>query len=216
MRLIDCYAELITYTAYLTENIQTQQLPFDEVSSKYQELLSRAEENGRREEFSDHERNEALFAVCAWIDESILCSGWPERPKWMPQQLQRVYFNTTRAGEEFFTRLAALDESAKSVREVYDYCLALGFKGRFFRPEDEGTLDQIEYKNLSLITDNPVLPIPDAIFPDAYGKPGAKGIRGIGFSLITVLIMTAPVVLFLLLYLFYNNMLENLILSYFK
>ncbi len=216
MKLVDCYTELITYTAYLAENVNTQQMPFDEVSAKYQELLSRADESGSRGEFSEYERREALFAVCAWIDESILCSSWPERAKWGQQQLQRIYFNTTRAGEEFFTRLAALDEGAKSVREVYDYCLALGFKGRFFRAEDSGTLDQIEYNNLSLITDNPVLPIPDAIFPDAYGKPGAQGGKGIGFSLITILFMAAPVVLFLLLYFFYNSILENLVSSYLK
>lgn len=216
MRLIDCYAELITYTAYLIENLHAQQLSFDEVSSKYQELLVRAEENGRNGEFSDHERREALFAVAAWIDESILCSSWTERTRWGQQQLQRIYFNTTRAGEEFFSRLALLDENAKNIREVYDYCLALGFKGRFFRPEDEGTLEQIEHNNLSLITDNPVLPIPDAIFPDAYGRPGAKGKKGVGFSFVTVLFMAAPVLIFFLLFFLYYNILDNLITSYFK
>lgn len=215
MRLIDCYAELITYTAYLIENFRTQQLTFDEVSAKYQELMARAEENGKGE-FSDHERREALFAVSAWIDESILCSAWTERARWGQQQLQRIYFNTTRAGEEFFSRLAALDENARSIREVYDHCLALGFKGRFFRPEDEGKLEQIEHNNLSLITDNPVLPIPDNIFPDAYGTPGAKGKKGIGFSFVTVLFMALPVLIFFLLFMLYYNILDNLISSYFK
>ncbi len=58
----------------------------------------------------------------------------------MENPLQLEYYNTLRAGEEFFTRLDALRERPRENRpllELYYQSLALGFEGKYFEYKDE-------------------------------------------------------------------------------
>jgi type IV/VI secretion system ImpK/VasF family protein len=85
----------------------------------------------------------ARFAVCAWIDEKVLNSSWAYRETWKGDLLQEAFYNTTHAGEEFFTRLDGLKSTQDSVRQVYLLCLLLGFKGRYCRDGDHIILQKI-------------------------------------------------------------------------
>lgn len=85
----------------------------------------------------------ARFAVCAWIDEQVLNSSWAYRETWNGNLLQEAYYNTTHAGEEFFSRLEALKNTQGNVRQVYLLCLLLDFKGRFCREGDHIILQKI-------------------------------------------------------------------------
>lgn len=84
--------------------------------------------------------DDAWFAVAAWLDEKLL----DIRNAAGAERLQRRYFNTVNAGEEFFDRLDNLlrDQAAKpepdraDAVDVYGVCLDLGFLGRHYRPED--------------------------------------------------------------------------------
>jgi type VI secretion system protein ImpK len=77
---------------------------------------------------------QAKYAVCALLDETILNSAAPGGAKdaWLTEPLQMRYFGENTAGEGFYTRLEALRRTpgAQSVLEVYSVCLALGFEGR--------------------------------------------------------------------------------------
>lgn len=99
----------------------------------------------------------AWFAMCAWLDEKlsgILGSGHEEGY----ELLQRRYFNTLNAGEEFFTRLddilepAEPDETDPTARseilKVYGAALELGFRGKFFRVEDQPPLEAYRRRTL--------------------------------------------------------------------
>jgi type VI secretion system protein ImpK len=63
------------------------------------------------------------------IDETILETGWQQKNEWIKNSLQKQFFNTTSAGTQFFTRIEKLGSEDKDILEVYDYCLASGFKG---------------------------------------------------------------------------------------
>ena len=131
-------------------------------------MRARRGHKGQRE-ISDKDWREGLFAVCALIDEMILCSAWPGRDKWQLNQLQHHFFNTTNAGTEFFDRLKALTPDEDGVREVYGWCLAMGFKGAYFRPEDARELESITGANLDLSGRRLLEEDIPHMFPDAYG-----------------------------------------------
>jgi type VI secretion system protein ImpK len=122
------------------------------------------------------------------------------------------------AGEEFFSRLAALDPEATSVREVYAYCLALGFKGRYFLPEDEKRLVEIQKANLLLVKDNLDMSVTEKLFPDGYSGVAAEVKRKRwrrGPSLFTLVVMVISLIGVIALFSIYKAMLLSISQSYF-
>lgn len=79
----------------------------------------------------------ARFALVAWIDETLGKSDWSGRAQWEASLLQLEQYNTNRAGNEFFQRLAALRPDQNHAREIYFLCLALGFGGQYTGHEAE-------------------------------------------------------------------------------
>jgi type IV/VI secretion system ImpK/VasF family protein len=76
--------------------------------------------------------DQALFAVCAWADELIMNAQWPGvSDQWSQMLLQMKYFNTSLAGEQFFDRMDALTGQSLLAKDVFTFCLANGFKGKF-------------------------------------------------------------------------------------
>lgn len=101
----------------------------------------------------------ADFAVCAFIDETLLTSAWQGRQEWMRTPLQYARHNTATAGEDFYSILDTLLHKAErltpyavapaaatagqegdgaerraltAVLEVFALCLSQGFTGMFF------------------------------------------------------------------------------------
>ena len=75
----------------------------------------------------------ARFAFVALIDERAMAPGSPVRQEWLDQPLQLRLFECASAGEEFYRRLERWrrprNEADADVLEVYQTCLALGFRG---------------------------------------------------------------------------------------
>lgn len=75
----------------------------------------------------------ARFALVALIDERAMAPGSPVRQVWLDQPLQLLLFECSSAGQEFYSRLErwrrprAVPEA--DVLEVFQTCLALGFRG---------------------------------------------------------------------------------------
>lgn len=219
MRLVDCFMELIAFTAYLVERLHVEQPSYEETREKFSRLFERAEQCRGEGAFPAEDWREALFAVCAWIDETILCSDWRGRNSWQKEQFQRIYFNTANAGEEFFIRLSKCAQDNKSVREVYDHCLFLGFKGRYFQPDDQAMLDRIKSVNLELVTENLDNDLPEELFPDARDNVGHGRKRMIWIrsaNIFNAFVFLLPVLGFGALYYLYQSMLDQIIAAYFK
>jgi len=219
MRLIDCFMEMIAYTLYLVQNQDATQPAFDDVVAHYRLLLSRADKCRQEAGLTGKELKEGFFAVCAWIDETILCSQWSEKDKWQHIQLQRTYFNTTNAGEEFFLRLARLDKKEKDAWEVYEFCLALGFKGRYFPIAEKAKLEDIKLTHLRLLAKNTDLKFPKELFPSAYAWTSWAKIKRKkwrrSISPLNILLLLAPVASFVALYFYFKDLLDNMVVEYF-
>jgi type VI secretion system protein ImpK len=216
MHLTDSFMELMAYVAYFAKTGAVKQPPYDQVKSDVLRLLTRSEECVAKGWFSKEDYDQTRFMICAWIDESILASAWQHRGQWQREQLQRLYYNTTEAGEEVFDRLNALGYHQKEVRELYYLCLSLGFKGRFLKPEDEYLLDQLKTSNLKLLLGSsvgvPSLERTD-LFPESYPSESADlgtQKRKFRFSIFTLVGLAGPVLLFGLLFLIYHFSLDGI------
>jgi type VI secretion system protein ImpK len=216
MRLTDCFIALIAYVAYFTKRAATRQPHFDQVKADILRLLTESQNRTGRGNFSQEDYDLARFAVIAWVDETILNSPWNEKDKWQREQLQRIYYQTTDAGEIFFDRLNTIGPHQRDVREVFYLCLALGFKGRYIHEGDDYLLDQLKTSNLKVLTGSSV-GVPSLekgdLFPDAYALESTtvSPTKPLGrFSTFTLLCISFPVVLFLGLYLIYAFILGNI------
>jgi type VI secretion system protein ImpK len=216
MRIVDCFMELLAFVAYFRKNVNTKQPAFDQVRADIDRLVSQADaclqSKGIPKEDADH----AAFAIFAWVDEVILSSAWEEKAQWQRQQLQRTRFQTTDAGELFFERLNTLGPHQNSVREVYYLCLAMGFSGRYIHEGDDFLLEQLKTSNLKVLTGSSIgLPALDKgeLFAEAYPRaadqPGPQR-RKRSFSPLILVGIASPVVLYVVLFLIYRFILNNI------
>jgi len=221
MRLTDCFMEIMAYTAYFLKSVDQKQPPYEQVKADVLRSLTRSEECLKKDPSLRDDHDMARFAVCAWVDESILNSAWKEKNQWKREQLQRIYYRTTDAGEEFFERLNLLGLDKRDVREVYYLCLALGFMGRYCHQGDEFLLSQVKSSNLKLLLGSSI-GVPSLerldLFPDAYQLGPAEPViqkRGMHFSLLVLLCLGGPVLLYGVLFLVYNFALNNIVEHFF-
>ncbi|NPV05341.1 MAG: DotU family type IV/VI secretion system protein [Syntrophaceae bacterium] len=207
MHLSDCFIDLIAYVTYFLRSVESRQPSFERVRGDIQRLVAASEENLKKGLVPQEDYDQARFAVFAWIDEAILASPWRERDLWLREQLQRVHYRTTDAGETFYERLGALGAHQREVREIYYLCLALGFKGRHH--SDEYALEQLKTSSLKLLMGSS-LGIPSLerveLFPEAWPAgsvdPGTRK-RPPRWSWITVACVAGPAALFGLLFMMY-------------
>jgi type VI secretion system protein ImpK len=105
------------------------------------DLLTRIEGDLAQARVPRADQGHLTFALVAFLDESISQSEWSRKQEWLADPLQFEWFKRLDAGEEFFTRLAALlddGSSSTTVLELFHVCLTLGFRGRYLlRPAAE-------------------------------------------------------------------------------
>jgi type VI secretion system protein ImpK len=215
MRLTDCFMDVVAYVSYClkSENIPS----FDQVRADILRLVGESEQRFEKGSFTRDDYDLARFAVCAWVDESLIGSSWSDKGQWLKEPLQRIYYQTSDAGELFFQRLNTLGPHQQHVREVYYLCLALGFSGQYCNEGDEFLIDQLKISNLKLLTGSSVgLPSlsREDLFPDAYPGPidvelpQTKAEKK--FSLLTLASVGVPFILFLVLFVIYRFVLSSI------
>ncbi|MBL8210278.1 MAG: DotU family type IV/VI secretion system protein [Bryobacterales bacterium] len=129
------FQELITVIERMRSNRQPVS---DAVSFRQQvrEALKVADQEARRRGYTAEDIQLAIFAVVAFLDETILNLRWPAFADWPRQPLQEELFGHHIAGEIFFQNLQALlgrndSQELADLLEVYQTALLLGFAGRY-------------------------------------------------------------------------------------
>jgi type VI secretion system protein ImpK len=164
---VDCVTELLAYTYHLVDQLQILPLEYEQVSGNYHQLIQRAKSRAKSAGIPKKKFDQALFAIFAWIDETILETGWQQKNDWIKNSLQKTFFNTTSAGTQFFTRIEKLKSEDKDILEVYDYCLASGFKGSLHEFYHKEKLEAIKIETRKKLTNDGDFDVPEILFPEA-------------------------------------------------
>lgn len=168
MHLVDCFIPLMAYVRHF------QSQPSGDVVSvqaQIDTLLVDAKTNAQNAGIGEIETTQAFFAVAAWIDEMMLATPWTGVDSWKRQLLQRRYFNVSNAGVAFFTRMESLSPQQLQVREVYFFCLCMGFAGRYGYDRNPQTLADIKSNSLKQLLHEGNALSGEAgklMFPEAY------------------------------------------------
>jgi type VI secretion system protein ImpK len=128
---------------------------------------------------------QAKYALAAFIDETVINSENNCRETWIADPLATSFFNDSLAGENFFKRLEALLPDLKrnlEVVEVFYFCLALGFQGRY-RLSGPEVLPNVVRNLLKRVESLKGAPA-KAVSPAAYVHPGVKGREASGRPLV--------------------------------
>jgi type VI secretion system protein ImpK len=172
MRLVDFFIDPILKINALNGNVQQIDGNWQGFKDELSNMLIDSQTQAVKAGFPESCCSEALFPVVAYIDEVILTSEWKGKVEWQRDSLQRNFFNTTNSGYEFYERLNQLNRQGddRSVREVYLLCLSLGYKGRYFSPQDRPKIEETRVFNLDLLLPNDANKVfeKSTLFSDAY------------------------------------------------
>ena len=217
MRLTECFINIIAYVGYFLKSVAVRQPPYDQVRADIQRLVAQSERYLESGTVSREDYDLARFAIFAWIDEAILSSPWDGKNHWQREKLQRIYYDTDDAGEKFFEKLDlnTIGLHQRDVREIYYLCLAMGFTGKYCHEGDEILLERVKSYNLKMLFGSSMgTPSLDEkeLFPEAYqdkpAKPPDQGLRP--FSPLTLISLGVPVVIYLILFIYYSMDLKKL------
>lgn len=155
MYLIDCFIPAMTYAVETLQGVtENSELDCERFRQRLLQLISEHTKVGGAGTYRPEDYQNALFAVVAFLDEQVMSSAWSQRNRWAGALLQRELFGTTRGGVEFFQRLDALNPFSpvdRDIREVYYYCLALGFAGQYYRSGDKVHLAELIAANAEIL-----------------------------------------------------------------
>lgn len=153
MRLVDFYVPALLFTRQTVRALNNSDTTAEVLGERFDQLYSSLTDRAVEAGFGIESVREGWFAVCAYVDETLLTSQWTDRIAWQQMPLQRTHFNTTNAGAEFYERLNLLSKHGddRGVREIFLLCLGLGFKGQYYDPADRPQLENARGFNLSLL-----------------------------------------------------------------
>lgn len=149
--LSDICGEVFTLILHLRKSADFGDLEL--LRQRVRGLLERMESRAHDAGTSAEDTHQALFALIAFLDETIIASDWSQKDAWLAKPLQLEYFDRFDAGEEFFNRLDKIRQRSRSmshVLKVYYLCMALGFRGKyqFLEREKIKTLIEETYAEL--------------------------------------------------------------------
>ncbi len=129
------FQEVFTAIVRLRHNRQSV-TNADAFRAQMKQALIRADQEARSGGYKAEDVRQVLFAVVAFLDESVLGSKNPIFADWPRLPLQSELFGRQIAGEVVFQELQkSLGRSDSpevcDVLEVYALCLLLGFRGRY-------------------------------------------------------------------------------------
>jgi len=165
------------------------------------EALKSADQEARKRGYSGDAIQLAIFAVVAFLDESILNSRNPLFADWPRKPLQEELFGTHMAGEVYFQNLQKLLGQPDSpelvdLLEVYYLCVLLGFGGRYsmgnkgdLRAIMDAVADKIRRVRGPSPDLSPMWRLPQEAARTAGGDPWARKLAIAAIACVTLLVV---------------------------
>lgn len=155
MKTLDAFTPLFDFgsrlQSKLSETSESQNIDYEEIRSEAVALVNSTLANETQECPS---YRDAVFAQVAWVDELVLSSQWANKNRWAKGLLQKEFFQTSHAGEQFFEKLDSLNldrDPDQAIRAVFFTCLSWGFQGKYFEAGDKAKLQDIIQTNFELL-----------------------------------------------------------------
>jgi len=134
------------YIVFLLKNGYVPQ-DLQQFREKILSLLAQFEQQAKRINCISNDIQDAKYAFCALLDETIVTQTNPDfftlQNNWLSNPLQLKLFGSQLAGDHFFESLEQLRIKGKerlASLEIFYYCLLLGFQGKY-------RIDSIEHLN---------------------------------------------------------------------
>jgi type VI secretion system protein ImpK len=133
--LASCYENSLTTILRLAS--MAQSVPNSQgFRTSIRAALKGAMEQAKALGYSSEINQLAVFAVVAFLDESVLRLQSPAFAEWAQRPLQEEMFGHNRAGEVFFEHLRNLlarpdSQEVADALEIYCLCMLLGFRGQY-------------------------------------------------------------------------------------
>ena len=129
------FQELVTAVVRLRSGRQ-QVSDADIFRRQILQAIQVAERTAREKGYPGEDIRLGIFAVVAFLDETILNLRQPVFNEWVRKPLQEELFGRHMAGEAFFENLDAIlarreSETSADLLEVYQICLLLGYLGKY-------------------------------------------------------------------------------------
>lgn len=171
--------------------------------------MRQADQDAKRLGYTDEDIRFGIFAVVAFLDESILNLQNPVFHDWVRKPLQEEVFGRHTAGEIFYDNLQVLlgkrdaPETA-DVLEVYQICLLLGFVGKYSisgRGELKAITDAVAEKIRRIRKDRPGIALnwrlPERRAAIRIGDPWVKKLiyTTVGLGLLALLLFVVYLLL---------------------
>jgi len=152
-RLVDVAIEPLALVYAVSQGDAT--FDADRVRTRWSELRGAFEETAKRQRHRESDIQAAVYALSVALDEAVM--RHPERiGAWLQAGALQLEFHEQReliGGKRFYEKLEELRqkrETAIDALEVYDACLALGYRGRFVT--DPGGRDALRAQVLADIS----------------------------------------------------------------
>lgn len=203
--LREIFADLFSYVLLLRSAGAEHPPAPNVVRERIDGLIAEQERRVRAGEASWDSYRHALFAVLAWVDETVLTSSWSYRNEW--RHLMLGTFQTLNAGREFFVRLEQIPAAALDVKEIYFLCLSLGFEGQYALADKPEPLLEHRRRLYRDIARNAEVQR-ERIFPEAYAlaRPTARPERKrIGLAWFSLALLVPAIVFGIYWYLLHRQ-----------
>ncbi len=125
------------FTVILRTRFQAQRVEDAEVfRAGLRKMISGAVHEASSLGYSDEAAKMAVYAIIAFLDESVLSSQDPAFANWSKRPMQEEMFGGHFAGEYFFRNVGDLINKPESTEvadllELHSLCLLLGYRGRY-------------------------------------------------------------------------------------
>ena len=175
---------IFSYVLHLKGVCAFETPAYDEVYQQIHRMFTNSAELAIDLGIDTRKYDRARYAVCAWSDEMLSTMSWSHNRRWLNHTLQNEIYDSLNPNTEFYTRLSALKADDSAVRQIFLYCLYLGYRGQYLLESDKPLLSQLTFAHLISLVDRKSLTnsvYETSIFRDAYPfyVPGNKALAQI-------------------------------------
>jgi type VI secretion system protein ImpK len=170
LSLMDLCTPVFAYSSMLPRDAGGMHPSYGQFRQEVLAALQRIETEAPEHGVDREDAQDAVYALCLFLDQDIATSEWSGKGQWANEPLYAVKLQDPEGGINFFRRLDEMGNRRREVKEVFLVCLSMGFTGKYAELEpaqQAAKLGEIRQRVLRSIHATPLDNV-DELFPEAY------------------------------------------------